>query len=63
MINSHGADFPAVLVTLPWENPVRGELVTVPLVPTIPLGSAIDAGTFNKYLDGPETARRDEWGP
>jgi integrase len=39
--------FPAVSITLPWEDPYRGALVTVPLVFTTPRRNAINRVTFN----------------
>jgi integrase len=40
--------FPAVPVTLPWEDPRRGEPVTVRLLFTTPRGKALDRNLFNK---------------
>jgi integrase len=57
LIKSYGAEFPAVPVTLPWDNPVRGEPVTVPLLLTTAFGNAIDASTFNKYTWHPALRR------
>jgi integrase len=40
-------EFSAVSVTLPWEDPFRGDLVTVPLIFTTPRRNAINRATFN----------------
>ena len=39
--------FPAIPLTLPWEDSMRGSPVTVPLVFTTPRGNAINRATFN----------------
>jgi integrase len=40
-------EFPALEVSLPWEDPARGELVTVSLVFATPRRNAINRATFN----------------
>ena len=46
-VKAHLEQFPAVPVTLPWEDPSSGELVTVQLVFTSLRGSALNRTDFN----------------
>jgi integrase len=48
-VKGYLADFPAVPVTLPWEDPFRGEPVTVPLLLTTARRNPIDPDTFNTW--------------
>jgi integrase len=48
-MKAYMADFPAVSVTLPWEDPFRGGPVTVRLLLTSPRGNPIDPDTFNTW--------------
>jgi integrase len=48
-VESYLEDFDAIPVTLPWEDPARGELVTVRLLFTTVRGNPIDADTFNTW--------------
>ena len=50
-------EFPAVPITLPWEDPARGDPVTVPLVFTTPRRNAINRSTFNNKAWRPAVAR------
>lgn len=45
-VRAHLMQFPAIPVTLPWEDPVRGKPVTVPLVLTTTKGRALRLHTF-----------------
>jgi integrase len=40
--------YPPISVTLPWEDPLNGDPVTVLLAFTTPRRNAIDRGTFNE---------------
>lgn len=48
--------FPAVPIALPWEDPLRGTPVTVPLVFTTGRGNAINRATFNDKAWHPAVA-------
>jgi integrase len=48
-VRAHLADVPAVSVALPWEDPRRGEPVTVRLLLTTPRRNQLDADTFNRH--------------
>jgi integrase len=48
-VKTYLADFPASSVTLPWEDPFRGEPVTARLLLTSPRGNPIDPYTFNTW--------------
>jgi integrase len=56
-VKSYLAEFPAVPVTLPWEDPFRGEPVTVPLLLTTAHRNPIDADTFNTWAWHPALDR------
>lgn len=47
VMRAHFNTYPAVPVTLPWEDPIRGEPVTLRLVFATPRGNAINRTTFN----------------
>ncbi len=47
VIKTHLDAFKPVEVTLPWENPLDGDLVTLPLVFTTPRRGAINRATFD----------------
>ncbi|WP_229069007.1 tyrosine-type recombinase/integrase [Actinoplanes sp. DH11] len=46
-VRAHLAAFPAVSVTLPWEDPERGKMVTVPLILTTGKGTPLRQQTFD----------------
>jgi integrase len=48
LMKTYPDDFAPVSITLPWEDPFRGELITVPLVFTTPRLNAINRATFNR---------------
>lgn len=48
-LGKHLANHPAVLITLPWEDPDSAELVTVPLVFTSQRHTAISRPTFDVH--------------
>jgi hypothetical protein len=45
-IQAHMGEFPPVPVTLPWEDPATGELVTVPLVFVTTRGTVVKHNVF-----------------
>jgi integrase len=53
----HAENFPPVSVTLPWEDPAKGELVTIVLLFTTPPGKAINRNNFNAGVWHPALER------
>ena len=46
-VQQHLKDYPPVQVTLPWEDPVRGELVTLPLILTTTFKTPVKQHVFD----------------